>query len=104
MLFLTTRKLTLITDEMLEYKTTQRYLYSSRDKEQDGIQFLQIGVTTYGQVMAKLNYCEFFMKCVFCTMLMLLLSLTPASKISPAVGRLPPSIDGGCFGKVCRVS
>ena len=45
---------------------TQIYLYFSGDKEQDGIQFLQIGVTM-AKLWPLLNYCELFMKCVFCT-------------------------------------
>ena len=65
MLLSPTRKLTLVTDENVRTpKTTQRYLYSSRDKEQDGIQFLQIGVTM-AKLWPPLNYCEFFMKCIF---------------------------------------
>ena len=47
MLFLTTHKLTLVTDKNVRIQ--KRHLYSSHDKEQDGTQFLQIGVT-----MAKL--------------------------------------------------
>ena len=39
---------------------TLRYLYSSRDKEQDGTQFLQIGVTM-AKLWPLLNYCELFM-------------------------------------------
>ena len=51
---------------MLEYKMTQIYLYSSGNKEQDGTQFLQIGVTM-AKLWPLLNYCEVFMKCIFCT-------------------------------------
>ena len=48
----------------LEYKDDAKYLNSSRDKEVDGTQFLQIGIT-----MTKLSLYKhkIFMKCVFCT-------------------------------------
>ena len=42
---------------MLEYKMTQRYLYSSHDKEQDGTQFLQIGVTMALSFILKISVC-----------------------------------------------
>ena len=41
---------------------TQRYLYSSHDKEKDGTQFLQIEVT-----MAKLWPLFYFYEMHFCT-------------------------------------
>ena len=44
----------------------QIYLYSSRDKKQDGTQVLQIG-GTMAKLWPLLNYCELFMKCIFCT-------------------------------------
>ena len=49
MLFLTTRKLTLVTNKNVKIQKRFKNLYSSHDKEQDDTQFLQIGVT-----MAKL--------------------------------------------------
>ena len=55
----------LITDENVKNtKTTQKYLYSSHDKEQDGTEFLQIGFTM-AKLWPLLNYCKFFMKCIF---------------------------------------
>ena len=47
---------------MLNTKMTQIYLYS-RDNEQDGTQFLQIGATM-AKLWPLLN-CELFMKCIF---------------------------------------
>ena len=59
---LTTCKLTLVTAKMLEYKTTQRYSICTPRviiiKEQDGTQFLQIGVTM-AKLWPLLYYCKF---------------------------------------------
>ena len=41
-------------------------MYCLHDKKQDGTQFLQIGVTM-AKLWPLLKYCEFFMKCIFCT-------------------------------------
>ena len=60
MQFSTTRKLTLITNENVRIQKRLKY------KEQDGTQVLQIGVTM-AKLWPLLNYCELFMKCVFCT-------------------------------------
>ena len=47
MVFSTTRKLTLATDEnvRIQKRIKYSYLYCSQDKEQNGTQFLQTGVT-----------------------------------------------------------
>ena len=50
----------------LEYEIESKILGSSRDKEHDDIQFLQIGVSM-AKLQPLLNHCKFFMKCVFCT-------------------------------------
>ena len=50
----------------LEYEIDSlRVLDSSRDKEHDDAQFLQIGVSM-ANLQPLLNHCKFFMKCVFC--------------------------------------
>ena len=41
-----------------------KFLDSSRDKEHDDAQFLQIGVSM-AKLQSLLNYCKFFMKYVF---------------------------------------
>ena len=43
-----------------------RFLDSSRDKEHDDAQFLQIGVSM-AKLQPLLNHCKFLMNCVFCT-------------------------------------
>ena len=50
----------------LEYEIDSKILYSSRDKEHDDAQFLQIGVSM-AKLQPLLNHCKFFMKCIFCT-------------------------------------
>ena len=46
--------------------STLTFLDSSRDKEHDDAQFLQIGVSM-AKLQPLLNHCKFFMKCIFCT-------------------------------------
>ena len=65
MLFLHTHEQSLVTCEKLEYKIDSKSLDSSRDKEHDDAQFLQIGVSM-AKLQPLLNHCRFFMKCVFC--------------------------------------
>ena len=50
----------------LEYDIDSNILDSSRGKEHDDAQFLQIGVSM-AKLQPLLNHCKFFMKCVFCT-------------------------------------
>ena len=45
-------------------RSTQRFFDSSRDKEHDDAQFLQIGVSV-AKLQPLLNHCKSFMKCVF---------------------------------------
>ena len=53
----------------LEYEINCKILDSSRDKEHDDAQFLQIGVSM-AKLQPLLNHCKFFMKCIFCTKLL----------------------------------
>ena len=48
----------------MEYKIDSKILDSSRDKEHDDAQFLQIGVSM-AKLQPLLNHCKFFMKCIF---------------------------------------
>ena len=50
----------------LQYEIDSKLLDSSRDKEHDDAQFLQIRVSM-AKLQPLLNHCKFFMKCVFCT-------------------------------------
>ena len=64
----------LLRTKTLSTKTTQKYFNFSRDKEYDGIQFLQIAVTTTKLLPYK--HISFFMKCVFCTKFIMVLYWT----------------------------
>ena len=50
--------------KMLQYEINSKLLDSSRDKEHDNAQFLQIGVSM-AKLQPLLNHCKFFMKWVF---------------------------------------
>ena len=66
--FLHIREQSIVAGENIRIRgrSTLRFLDSSRDKEHDDAQFLQIGVSM-AKLQPLLNHCKFFMKCVFCT-------------------------------------
>ena len=64
--FLHAREQSLVAGEYIRIRDQLlRFLDSSRDKEHDDAQFLQIGVSM-AKLQPLLNYCKFFMKYVFC--------------------------------------
>ena len=62
--FLHAREQSLVAGEYIIIQDRLRFLDSSRDKEHDDVQFLQIGVSM-AKLQPLLNHCKFFIKCVF---------------------------------------
>ena len=66
MRFLHICKQLVIVGENIRIRDQLRFLDSSRDKEHDDAQFLQIGVSM-AKLQPLLNHCKFYMKRIFCT-------------------------------------